>query len=198
MNLLRGGGAVDTTDDITAILRQAGAGDREALDRLMPLVYPELKAMAHRRLSGERPDHTLNTTALVHEAYIKLVDQSRIEWANRGHFFSVAAMAMRRILVDQARKHLAQKRGGGREAVSLDSARLSVEQSAETLISLDEALDRLTALDERLGRVVVYRFFGGLTEEESAHLLEVTPRTVRRYWVKAKGLLAMNLAGATS
>jgi RNA polymerase sigma factor (TIGR02999 family) len=187
-----------TKGEITTILRQADAGDREALDRLMPLVYSELKAMAHNRLRAERADHTLNTTALVHEAYMKLVDQSRVEWAGRGHFFSVAAMAMRRILVDRARKHLAEKRGGGRVAISLNSANLSVDESAETLLALDEALDRLAALDERMSRVVVYRFFGGLTEEEIAELLDVTTRTVRRDWAKAKGLLSVQLGAGVA
>lgn len=130
----------------------------------------------------------------MHEAYLKLVDQTRVEWTDRAHFFSVSAMAMRRILVDHARKHLAQKRGGDRKAVPLDAERLSVEERAETLLALDEALENLAALDDRLSRVVECRFFGGLTEDETARVLDVTPRTVRRYWVKAKGLLSLQLA----
>ena len=180
--------------EITGILLEARAGDGEALDRLMPLVYEQLKAMAHRRLHAERSDHTLNTTALVHEAYLKLVDQTRVEWNDRTHFFSVAALAMRRILVDHARRHLAVKRGGYRRAVSLDATHLSVTERAETLMALDQALKNLASLDERLSRVVECRFFGGLTEDETARVLDVTPRTVRRYWVKAKGLLSLQLA----
>ena len=180
--------------DITAILHEVRAGDRGALNRLFPLVYDELRAVAGRRLAAERTDHTLDTTALVHETYIKLVDQTRAVWRDRVHFFAVAARAMRHILVDHARRHATAKRGSGRRRVPLDAVGLSLYERAETLVDLDEALERLSALDPRLGQVVECRFFGGLTEEEIASVLDVTPRTVRRDWVKARGLLYAWLA----
>ena len=154
-----------------------------------------MRRIARRQLRSERPDHTLNTTALVHEAYLKLVDQTRAEWRDRVHFFAVAAQAMRRILVDHARKHLAAKRGGRQQQVPLEEAVLSIDDRAETLLALDEALTDLARLDERLGRVVECRFFGGLSEEETAEVLGVTARTVRRDWVKAKGWLHAEIYG---
>lgn len=182
-------------DQITALLRDASRGDRETLDRLLPFVYEELRRIAHNRLGAEPTGHTLNTTALLHEAYLKLVDQTRVEWRDRAHFFAVASMAMRRILIDYARKHRASKRGGDRQRVPLDAADLSVEERAETLIELDEALTRLAQVDERLSRVVECRFFGGMTQKETAEALGVSPRTVRSDWATAKGLLHLTLAG---
>lgn len=179
--------------DITAILLAWRAGDQNAADRLFPLVYEELRRIAHRQLGRERPDHTLSTTALVHEAYLKLVDQTRAQLADRAHFFAVAARAMRRILVDYARRYRALKRGGAPARVSLSDAVLVAEQRADTLVALDEALTRLAEVDERLSRVVECRFFGGLTEDETAEALAVTSRTVRRDWVKAKGWLSQAL-----
>lgn len=176
-------------EDITTILLHARAGERDALDRLFPLVYDELRAVARRRLAAERRDHTLNTTALVHEAYVKLVDQTRVAWRDRAHFFAVAARAMRRILLDHARRHATAKRGGGRRRVPLDAAGLSMSERADALIDLDEALERLNDLEPRLADVVECRFFGGLTEEETAAALNVTSRTVRRDWAKARALL---------
>lgn len=176
-------------EDITSILLDATAGDRSALDRLFPLVYEQLRAVAHNRLAAERADHTLNTTALVHETYVKLVDQTRVRWQDRSHFFAVAARAMRRILVDHARRHATARRGGSLQRVPLDVANLSLRERADTLLEVDAALERLTKLDPRLGEVVEYRFFGGLTEDEIAEALGVTSRTVRRDWVKARGLL---------
>lgn len=178
---------------ITNLLVDARGGDSDALDQLLPLVYDELRRIAHRQLRSERSDHTLCTTALVHEAYLKLVDQTRVSWQDRSHFYAVAAMAMRRILVDYARKHCAAKRGGGEQPVSLDEQTIAVKERAETLVALDEALRRLAALNERLSRVVEYRFFGGLTQKETAEALDVTARTVRRDWVKAKGWLYREL-----
>jgi len=175
--------------DITGLLVAWRAGDRAAFDRLFPLVYDELRRVAHRQLGRERPDHTLGTTALVHEAYLKLVDQTRAQLTDRAHFFAVAARAMRRILVDYARRHRAAKRGGAQAPVSLDDTMLLADQRADTLVALDEALTRLAEVEERLSRVVECRFFGGLTEEETAETLAVTARTVRRDWVKAKGWL---------
>jgi RNA polymerase sigma factor (TIGR02999 family) len=181
-------------DPVTALLRSARAGDREKLDRLIDVVYDELRRIAHMRLMAERTGHTLSTTALVHETYLKLVDQTQAEWQDRAHFFAVASMAMRRILVDHARKHRALKRGGARKRVPLDAAHLSVEERADTLIALDEALTRLADTDERLSRVVECRFFGGMTEEETAEALGVTARTVRSDWATAKGLLYLELS----
>jgi RNA polymerase sigma factor (TIGR02999 family) len=176
--------------DITGLLLAWRSGDHEAFDRLFPLVYDELRQIAHRQLGRERPGHTLGTTALVHEAYLKLVDQTRARLTDRVHFFAVAARAMRRILVDYARRHRAIKRGGGAQVrLSLDDPVLSAEQRADALISLDEALTRLAEVDDRVSRVVECRFFGGLTEEETAEALGITARTVRRDWVKAKGWL---------
>lgn len=186
--------AAATTEDVTALLRGAEAGGRETLDRLLPLVYEELRRVARVHLATERAGHTLNTTALVHEAYLKLVDQTRVGWADRAHFFAVASIAMRRILVDHARKRSAKKRGGDRQRVPLDATELSVEDRAHALIELDQALTRLAEVDERLCRVVECRFFGGLTEEETAQALGVTARTVRSDWATAKGLLYLELA----
>jgi RNA polymerase sigma factor (TIGR02999 family) len=185
---------MNTEPDITGLLLAWRAGDDDVFNRLFPLVYHELRRIAHRQLGRERAEHTLGTTALVNEAYLKLVDQTRAQWTDRAHFFAVAARVMRRILVDYARKHQAQKRGGAKVPVTLDddalaNAAVVADERADMLIALDEALTRLAELDERLSRVVECRFFGGLTEEETANALSVTARTVRRDWVKAKGWL---------
>ncbi len=164
------------------------------LDRLIPHVYEELKRIAHNRLRAEREDHSLNTTALVHETYMKLVDQTRVEWRDRAHFFAVASTLMRRILVDYARKRGTAKRGGERRRVPLDATQLSVDDEVDRLVALDDALERLARVDERLCRVVEYRFFGGLSEQETAEVLQVTERTVQRYWAKARALLSMELS----
>lgn len=173
--------------DITGLLLAWRAGDRSAVDRLFPLVYDALRRIAHRQLSGERPEQTLRTTALVHESYLRLVDQTRTRWEDRAQFFAIAARVMRRILVDHARRHHAAKRQG--LEVSLDEDALVAAERADTLVALDEALTRLAEIDERVARVVECRFFAGLTEEETAEALGVTARTVRRDWVKAKGWL---------
>ena len=182
-------GPTDDGVDVTGLLLAWRAGDRGALDRLMPLVYDELRAIAHRQLGHERASHTLGTTDLVHEAYLKLVDQTRAQWADRTHFLAVAANLMRRILVSYARRMRAQKRGRAPERISLTDAMLVAEQRADTLVALDEALATLSGIDERLSRVIECRFFGGLSEEETAEVMGVTARTVRRDWVKAKGWL---------
>ncbi len=182
-----------TEPQITDLLAELRHGRSEALNRLFPMIYGELRRIAHRQLGPAGGGQTLGTTALVHEAYLKLVDQSRAQWQDRAHFFAVAAMAMRQILVDHARQHRALKRGGERRRVSLDEAMLPVEDQAEIVLQLNEALTRLAALDARLARVVECRFFGGLTEEETAEALGITARTVRRDWVKAKGLLYQDL-----
>jgi RNA polymerase sigma factor (TIGR02999 family) len=161
-----------------------------AWEELLPLVYDDLRAVAHRQLQRERTDHTLNTTALVHEVYLKLVDQQRATWEDRAHFFAIAARVMRRVLIDYARRHRAAKRDGMREPVPLDVAPEALlgtaDERAEVLVALDDALTRLAAVDARLVRVVECRFFGDLTEEETATALGVTARTVRRDWIKAK------------
>jgi RNA polymerase sigma factor (TIGR02999 family) len=169
------------------------ADDAAAAERLLPLVYEELRRLAHRQLLAERSDHTLNTTGLVHEAYLRLAVPAGVQWADRAHFFAVAARAMRRVLIDHARRYHAFKRGGSRVRVALDQANLAVEERAEGLLALDEALSRLAALDSRQSRVVECRFFGGMSEEETAAALGVTARTVRRDWVKARGWLYQEL-----
>ncbi len=177
---------------VTDLLLQLRAGDATALDRLLPLVYAELRRLAHSRLQGERPGHTLGTTGLVNETYLKLVDQTRIQWRDRAHFFRVASYAMRRILVDYARRHRALRRGGGLQRISLDTE-LPMTERGETLVALDEALERLARLNERLSQVVECRYFGGLTETETAEALGVTARTVERDWAKARGWLFREL-----
>lgn len=186
---------MDAAVPITQILDDARRGDRDALDRLLPLVYDELHHLAHRHLRAERAGHTLDTSALLHEAYVRLVDQTRVEWQDRGHFFAVASQAMRRILVDHARRVLAAKRGAGWQRVPLDGDALPAEVRADTLLAVDEAMTALARLDERLCRVVECRFFGGLTEAETAEVLGVTARTVRRDWVKARGWLHAQIHG---
>jgi RNA polymerase sigma factor (TIGR02999 family) len=173
---------------ITHVLRDAGA---EALAEtgVFELVYGELRRIARRQLSREGVGHTLETTALVHEAYLRLVDQSRAQFADRAHFFAVAAQMMRRVLIDHARRFRAQKRGGDLRRVDLDRAEVPLEERADTLVALDDALTRLAALSPRLAQVVECRYFGGMTEEETAAALGITDRTVRRDWVKAKGWL---------
>ena len=187
--------ADQTRGTITQLLLEVRAGDGLAMERLYPLIYDQLHQLAHRALRREHTGHTFATTDLVHEAYFRLVDQTRVEWQDRGQFFAVAARAMRRILVDYARRHAAAKRGGGRRPVTLDESVMTVDDRADTLLAVDEALGRLEAVDARLARVVESRFFGGLTEEETAELLGVTARTVRRDWTKAKDWLYRDLSG---
>jgi RNA polymerase sigma factor (TIGR02999 family) len=179
----------DTPDSPTAPDHSGPA----AADSLFPLLYEELRRIAHRQLAIERAGHTLSTTALVHEAYVKLADQTRAHFASRAHFLAVAAQAMRRILVTHARKVRTEKRGGAWHRLDLDQVDIPVEERAEALVVLDGALDRLSALNPRLSQVVECRFFGGMTEEETASALGVTERTVRRDWVKAKGWLLSDL-----
>lgn len=179
--------------DITAQLQAWAAGEPTARETLFPLVYEELRRIAHRQLQREWEGHTLDTTALVHEAYLKLVDQTRAGFTDRAHFFAVAANAMRRILVDYARRYLADKRGGAPRRVTLTDDMLVAEERADTLLAINDALLELSRIDERLSKVVECRFFGGLTEEETAEVLGVTARTVRRDWTKAKGWLHRTL-----
>lgn len=184
---------MDCDSDITTQLLAWRAGEASAKEGLFPLVYDELRRIAHRQMAGEREGHTLDTTALVHEAYLKLVNQTRVDWTDRSHFFAVAASAMRRILVDYARRYRTDKRGNAPRRVSLTDNMIVAEERADTLIAVDEALTELAGLDERLSRVVECRFFAGLTEDETALVLGVTARTVRRDWTKAKGWLHRRL-----
>jgi RNA polymerase sigma factor (TIGR02999 family) len=180
--------------DITTQLQAWRAGEPSARDSLFPLVYDELRRIAHAQLRRERFGHTLDTTALVHEAYLRLAVQTAAEWTDRSHFFGVAANAMRRVLVDYARRYCAEKRGTAPRRVSLTDSMLITEERADTLLAVDEALTELARIDPRLSRVVECRFFAGLTEEETADVLGVTARTVRRDWTKAKGWLHRTLA----
>ena len=180
--------------EITDLLLELRSGSREAESRLYALIYADLRGLAHAQLRREREGHTLGTTGLVHETYLRLVDQTRVEWRDRAHFFGAAALAMRRILVDYARRHLAARRGGKAEHVALTEDAPAAERG-EALLALDEALERLTALDRRLGEVVVCRYFGGLTACETAEALGVTERTVERDWAKARGWLYQELNG---
>ncbi|MEO7454681.1 MAG: ECF-type sigma factor [Gemmatimonadaceae bacterium] len=173
---------------ITGLLADLRAGKREAFDQMLPLVYNELRRTARRELAA-RPSDTLSTTALVHELYLKFARAQQADWQNRAHFLGVASVAMRHILVDRARRRRAAKRGGPQTAVTLDEALVGTDPHAESLLELHEALDRLALLDPRLARVVECRFFGGMSEIETAEALSVTERTVRRDWVKARGLL---------
>ena len=177
------------SENITQLLIDLSNGDRNAVDLLLPVIYDELRKLAANYLRRERPDHTLQPTALVHEAYLHLVDQTRVNWQNRAHFFGVAAQIMRRLLIDHARKHNAEKRGQDYEKLSLDeNIDRSVERSGE-LIALDDALNTLASFDEQKARLVELRYFGGLSIEETADVLGVTPTTVKRHWRLAKAWL---------
>jgi RNA polymerase sigma factor (TIGR02999 family) len=181
--------------EVTALLLSWSDGDRDALARLMPLVYDELRRLALDHLRRERPDHTLQPTALVNEVYLRLVDQRRVSWQTRAQFFGLAAQLMRHVLVDHARTRAAAKRGGGLSKLSLDEARIAPEQVAAELVALDEALVRLAAVDERKSRVVEMRFFAGLSVEETAEALGVSDKTVMRDWRIAKAWLHRELSG---
>ncbi|HEX7077058.1 MAG TPA: sigma-70 family RNA polymerase sigma factor [Candidatus Eisenbacteria bacterium] len=183
------------SDDVTRLLAAARAGDERALDELYPLVYQDLHGVAHRALLGGRPGNTLNTTALLHEAYLKLHVSSSFAPQDRRHFFAVAARAMRQIIVDHARSRAAQKRGGTFHRVDLDAATIAADDSGASLLALEDALRKLAALDGRLAHVVELRFFGGLTVEETAEVLDVDPRTVKRDWRKARAMLYLTLEG---
>lgn len=179
--------------EVTLLLSALTRGDEQAGEKLVPLVYDELRRLARSYMRRERTDHTLQATALVHEAYLKLVEQRSANWQSRAHFFGVAAQVMRRILIDHARGHQRQKRGGEYEKVVLNEALVfSPEQSAE-LLAVDEALERLAKLDERQARVVELRFFGGLSVEEAAAVLDISPKTVKRDWSVAKAWLYADL-----
>lgn len=179
-----------TSPDVTELLDEASGGNREAFDRLVPLVYDELHRLASARLRVERAGHTLNTTALVHEAYVRLVRQERVEWKGRAHFFALASQAMRRILMNYAEARNAQKRSGGVPHVDIDdiAEKLAGDQATE-LLALDEALETLESFNERGARVIEYRFFGGLTHDEIAEAMGLSEATVRRAWRAARAWL---------
>ena len=182
------------TADPTTLLREMRSGNRAALDDLLPLVYDELRRRAHQCLRSEAEGHTLTTTALVHEAYLKLMDGDRLDWKDRAHFLALAARAMRQVLVSYARRFQAGKRGAGVVPLSLDEAlTLSAEGDAQRMLDLDRALDKLTGVDERLSRIVELRFFGGMTVEEVAEAVGAAPSTVMLDWQKAKAWLYREL-----
>lgn len=185
-----------STQEVTELLLAWSGGDDSALEKLIPLVYVELHKQAKRYLKGERQDHTLQTTALVNEAYLRLVDSSKVRWQSHAHFFAVSAQLMRRILVDFARSRNYQKRGGGAIQVSLVHAEAISSEKGEDLVALDEALQALAAIDERKAKVVEMRFFGGLSVEETAEVLKVSPDTVMRDWRLAKVWLLKELSNA--
>ncbi len=180
--------------DVTQLLVDYSNGKREALDVLTPLVYGELRNLAARYLRRERSDHTLQSTALVHEAYLRLIDQNQVRWQNRAHFFGVAAQMIRRILVDHARTRHAQKRGGNAQKLSLDEAIGLPERRDLDIVALDDALKLLAELDAQQSKVIELRFFGGLSIEETAEALGISPATVKREWVTARAWLLRQLS----
>jgi len=184
---------IDKKQEITQLLCSLSDGNRQIVDSLLPLVYKELHQIAHVQLRNERSGHTLNATALVHEAYFKLVDQSRVNWQNRAHFFAIASQAMRRILINYAHQRKAEKRGGNKAFVTFIEDSIPKDQNPDELIALDEALTRLEKLNERQSKVVEYWFFVGLTHEEIAEVLNVSIPSVRRDWRLARAWLSREL-----
>jgi RNA polymerase sigma factor (TIGR02999 family) len=176
-------------NEVTQSLLDWSAGDKAAVDRLMPVVYDELRKLAHYHMGRERRGHTLQTSALVNEAYLRLIDQKSVQWQNRAHFFGIASQMMRRILVDHARSRQYAKRGGGGHRVSLDEALLVCEERVAEVVALDDALTSLAVIDKRKSQIVEMRFFGGLSIDEAAEVLAVSPGTVMRDWTLAKAWL---------
>lgn len=175
--------------EITQLLLSWSKGDDAALEKLIQLVYPELRKLARRYMGRESPDHTLQTSALINEAYLRLVDQRSVEWQDRAHFFAMAAQVMRHILIDHARRHLYKKRGGGAQHVSLDEVVIVCQERATELVALDEALTSLAKIDERKSKIVELRFFGGLSVDETAKAMQLSPVTIMREWRAAKAWL---------
>ncbi len=184
----------ETHGDLTGLLVEWGSGRREALDELMPLVYPELERLARSYLRRERADHTLQTSALIGEAYLRLVDQDRVQWQNRGHFFGICAQMMRRILVDHARRHKAAKRPSAHPRITYDDQAGPGLAPDVDVLDLHEALNKLAEIDPRQARVVELRYFGGLTIEETAAAMEIAPSTIKREWATAKAWLHRELS----
>ncbi|MFN0112044.1 MAG: sigma-70 family RNA polymerase sigma factor [Blastocatellia bacterium] len=187
-----------TSPDVTQLLRNWQNGDQSSRDQLLGIVYDELRRQAARYLRRERPDHTLQPTALVHEAYLQLIDQSHVSWENRAHFFGVAARLMRRILVDHARAHQAEKRGKGNEKLALDEAIAVPENKDLNILALNDALEELVRMDEQQSRIVELRYFGGLSIEETAAVTGVSPATVKREWAMAKAWLNNQIKQTTA
>ena len=183
-----------STHEVTQLLVEWSNGDKAALDRLMPLVHAELRRLAHRYMSRERPGHTLQTTALVNEAYVRLVNREDVHWQNRAHFFAIAAELMRTILVDHARSHAYAKRGGGAQKIELDEAMIVSQERAAEVVAIDDVLKELAKFDPQQSRIVELRFFGGLTIEETAEVLGLSPATIKREWSTAKAWLYHELA----
>ena len=181
--------------EITRLLSDWAGGDRDALERLTPLVHAELRRIARRQMGGERQGHTLQATALVNEAYLRLAGQDGFEWRDRAHFYAVCAQVMRHVLIDHARAHARDKRGGGALHIELNEAALMGGEGASELVALDEALRELEEVDPQKGRVVELRYFAGLSIEETAEVLNISPTTVRREWRRAKAWLYRALAG---
>ena len=183
------------TNDITILLKQINSDDADSINRLIPIVYQQLKAIANNQMRHERANHTLSSTALVHEAYLKLVDQKNVNWQNRAHFFAISAQAMRRILINHAHKKLAAKRGGGQAFVTLDERNAGgINARAEEFIELDRALERLAELDERQARIVELRYFGGMTNSDIAEVLKISEATVQRSWSVARAWLKREMS----
>ena len=183
-----------STHEVTQLLIEWSHGNKAALDKLMPLIHDELRRLAHHYMSRERPDHTLQTTALVNEAYLRLVNRKDAHWENRTHFFAIAATLMRNILVDHARSHAYAKRGGGAHKTDLDEAMVVSQQRAAEVIALDDVLKKFAVFDPQQSRIVELRFFGGLTIEETAEVLNLSPATIKREWKTAKAWLYHELA----
>ncbi|HET6891885.1 MAG TPA: sigma-70 family RNA polymerase sigma factor [Pyrinomonadaceae bacterium] len=183
-----------STHEVTRLLLDWSNGDKTALDKLMPLIYDELRRLAHRYMSRERAGHTMQTTALVNEAYVRLVNRKNVQWQDRAHFFAIAAELMRTILVDHARSHATAKRGGGARKFSLDEALVVSQERAAEVVSLDEALKALALIDPKQSRIVELRFFGGLTIEETAEVLDLSAATIKREWNTAKAWLYHELS----
>ena len=181
--------------EITQILLKAKDGSKEAYDQLFPMVYDQLRDIAYQRMKGERKDHTLTKTAFVHETYLRMLGHAEIDWKDRAHFFAVASKCMRRILIDHARKKRAVKRSGGHEPATLIDEILKAEKQADELLNLDAAMKRLAKLNERLVEVVEYRYFGEMSIENTAEVMEISISTVKRDWAKARGLLYKELKG---
>ena len=184
--------------EITQLLAEWSEGNQAALDQLYPLVYNELRRLAHGYLRRERKGHTLQTTALINEAYLRLVDQKHVHWANRSHFFGISAQIMRRILIDHARRYDYAKRGGGAQRISLDEAAVVAKERGRALLMLDEALNSLAKIDPRRSQVVELRYFGGLNNEEIAAVLKISENTVTRDWNMARAWLYQELSGSVA
>jgi RNA polymerase sigma factor (TIGR02999 family) len=183
-----------STHEVTGLLIEWSNGDKAALDKLAPLVYQELRRLAHHYMSHERPGHTLQTTALVNEAYLRLVNRKGVQWQNRAHFFGIAATLMRSILVDHARSHAYAKRGGGARKIEFDEAMIVSQERAAEVVALDDVLKQLADFDPQQSRIVELRFFGGLTIEETSEVLDLSPATIKREWSTARAWLYRELS----